>query len=119
MKKEVENDFETEIPLLEAEFRGTLSLKLAQQMSVEISCADQTITVNRSQSGYLIKDGENVSDIRQCQLSSEYVKIALATDVSTSDLIINNDTVFSNTFLSQRRNRQNSDSVRTIHRINL
>ena len=65
---------------------------------VEISCADQTITVNRSQSGYLIKDGENVSDIRQCQLSSEYVKIALATDVSTSDLIINNDTVFSNTF---------------------
>lgn len=99
-EKEVENDFETEIPpLLEAEFRGDFILKIGTADEyVEISCADQTITVNRSQSGYLIKDGENVSDIRQCQLSSEYVKIALATDVSTSDLIINNDIVFSNTF---------------------
>lgn len=99
-KKEVERDFETALsPLLEVEFKGEFTLKVGTADEyVAISYANQIITVDRSQSGYQIKDGETVAEVRQCRLTSDHVKISLVTDVSTSELIINNDIVFSNTF---------------------
>lgn len=103
-KKEVEHDFETVFsPLLEVDFKGDFTLKVGTADEyVAISYADQIITVDRSQSGYQIKDGETATEVRQCRLTSDHVKISLATDVSTSELIINNDIVFSNTFYPKK-----------------
>lgn len=96
----VTGEYETElVPLLEAELSSDFVIQIGTEIEYfEISYAQEILTINRHAAGHLIKADQNESVIRQARLICDKIKLTLVTDVSTCELLINQDLVFSTTF---------------------
>ena len=98
--------FETElVPLLTGEFNQEFTIKIGTKDEyVKITYLDQLLTFDRSQIGNKIKDSANDKSIRQCRIPCDKIKLTLVVDVSSIELIINNEYVFSNTYYPKSEN---------------
>lgn len=93
-------DFKTEIvPLVTGEFDKDFTIKIGTKDEyVKITYFDHLLTFDRSKIKNKIKDSVNEKNIRHCRLACDKIKLTLVVDVSSIELIINNEYVFSNTF---------------------
>src|SRR5574341_1021786 len=98
--------FETEIvPLLSVEFEGDFTINIGTEDAyIQVSYRDHLLTFDRSKAGYPIKAAEDEASVRQCRLVYDKIKVSLVVDVSTIELLINNEYVFSNTMYPKADN---------------